>query len=165
MSLVRTLRILASQRPSLPSSLRRRTLAGAPCALRPRARDLDRSRLREHRDDRAPARRRLRAGRVPPDLEWLEEVARRAGTAGAMIHYRLAPRATDTAASTTRCGRWPSRDRAAPAPLGALRDSAGAGLALAVAQTLAATGVDASPRCCSSRPGQTSRARTTGRRA
>ena len=92
MSLVRTLRILASQRPSLPP----RSVA-------------DPSRVRRVRYDHVPVTW------IDPELastativhlhggayvqgesrqtwEWLEEVARRAGTAGAMIHYRLAPR-------------------------------------------------------------------------
>jgi acetyl esterase/lipase len=72
--------------------------------------------------------------------EWLEEVARRSGTAAAMVHYRLAPRHRYPAAvddvlraladmqrsAVLRPGRWVLSG-----------DSAGGGLALAVAQTLA----------------------------
>ena len=146
MSLVRTLRILASQRPSLPP----RSVA-------------DPSRVRRVRHDHVPVTW------IDPELastativhlhggayvqgesqqtwEWLEEVARRAGTAAAMIHYRLAPRHRYPAAvddvlraladmqreTVLRPGRWVLSG-----------DSAGAGLALAVAQTLAATAGEA----------------------
>ena len=139
MSLVRTLRILASQRPSLPP----RSVA-------------DPSRVRRVRHDHVPVTW------IDPELastaaivhlhggayvqgesrqtwEWLEEVARRAGTAAAMIHYRLAPRHRYPAAvddvlraladmqreTVLRPGRWVLSG-----------DSAGAGLALAVAQAL-----------------------------
>ncbi len=142
MSLVRTLRILASQRPSLPP----RTVA-------------DPSRVRRVRHDQVPVTW------IDPDLasgativhlhggayvegesrqtwEWLEEVARRSGAAAAMVHYRLAPRHRYPAAvddvlraladmqrsAALRPGRWVLSG-----------DSAGAGLALVVAQTLAAT--------------------------
>src|SRR5699024_10798861 len=71
--------------------------------------------------------------------EWLEEITRRVGTAGAMVHYRMPPRfpfpvAYDDAleavrelvdTAVVRSGRWVLSG-----------DSAGAGLALAVAQAL-----------------------------
>lgn len=144
MSLVRTLRILASQRPSTPP-----------------------------RSVVAPARvDRGRPGHVPvtwidPALastaaivhlhggayvagedrrtwSWLEEVSRRSGAAGAMVHYRLAPRhrfptavedvlhALDALSSQAvlRPGRWVLSG-----------DEAGGGLALAVAQVLAGSAV------------------------
>lgn len=146
MSLVRTLRILASQRPSLPP----RSVA-------------DPSRVRRVRYDHVPVTW------IDPELastativhlhggayvqgesrqtwEWLEEVARRAGTAGAMIHYRLAPRHRYPAAVDDVLRALADMQRETvlrPRRWVLSGDSAGAGLALAVAQTLAATGVDA----------------------
>ena len=78
--------------------------------------------------------------------EWLEEVARRAGTAAAMIHYRLAPRHRYPAAVDDVLRALADMQRETvlrPRRWVLSGDSAGAGLALAVAQTLAATGVDA----------------------
>src|SRR5699024_11409061 len=76
--------------------------------------------------------------------DLLEETARRSGAAGAMIHYRLAPRHGFPAAiedvlgaldalsieAQLRPGRWVLSG-----------DEAGAGLALAVAQVLAGSAV------------------------
>ena len=146
MSLVRTLRILASQRPSLP----------------PRA-VADPSRVRRVRHDRVPVTwidpglastativhlhgGAYVQGESRQTWEWLEEVARRSGAAAAMIHYRLAPRhpypaaVDDVLAALTdmqreavlRPGRWVLSG-----------DGAGGGLALAVAQSLAGSGADA----------------------
>ena len=144
MSLVRTLRILASQRPSLPP----RALA-AP------------ARVERHRHRHVPVTwidRQLAntativhlhggayvAGESPQTWDLLEATARRSGAAGAMIHYRLAPRHGFPAAiedvlgaldalsieAQLRPGRWVLSG-----------DEAGAGLALAVAQVLAGSEV------------------------
>ena len=146
MSLVRTMRILASQRPSLP----------------PRA-VADPSRVRRVRHDRVPVTwidpglastativhlhgGAYVQGESRQTWEWLEEVARRSGAAAAMIHYRLAPRHPYPAAvddvlaaladmqreAVLRPGRWVLSG-----------DGAGGGLALAVAQSLAGSGADA----------------------
>lgn len=146
MSLVRTLRTLASQRPSKPS----RAIAHP-------------SRVERHRHGHVPVTwidRRLSnqativhlhggayvAGESPETWNWLEEVARRSGAAGAMLHYRLAPRHRFPTAiedvlhaledlsvrAVLRPGRWVLSG-----------DEAGAGLALAVAQVLSHTAVGA----------------------
>lgn len=146
MSLVRTLRILASQRPSLPP----RALA-AP----------DRVERRRHGHvpvtwiDPALASTATVvhlhggayvAGEDRASWDLLEETARRSGAAGAMIHYRLAPRHPFPAAvqdvlhaledlsarAVLRPGRWVLSG-----------DEAGAGLALAVAQVLSSSDTDA----------------------
>ena len=84
------------------------------------------------------------AGESPQTWDLLEETARRSGAAGAMIHYRLAPRHGFPAAiedvlgaldalsieAQLRPGRWVLSG-----------DEAGAGLALAVAQVLAGSEV------------------------
>ncbi|ATG56056.1 esterase [Brachybacterium ginsengisoli] len=145
MSLVRTLRILASQRPSLPS----RALA-------------DPARVQRRRHGHVPVTwidpehastativhlhgGSYVAGESARTWDFLEETARRSGAAGAMIHYRLAPRHGFPAAvqdvlhalealssgAVLRPGRWVLSG-----------DEAGAGLALAVAQILAGSGVD-----------------------
>lgn len=146
MSLVRTLRTLASQRPSMPS----RAVAHP-------------SRIQRHRHGHVPVTwldRQLSntativhlhggayvAGESPQTWNWLEEVARRSGAAGAMVHYRLAPRhpfptAVEdvlhvledlSARAVLRPGRWVLSG-----------DEAGAGLALAAAQVISRTGVGA----------------------
>lgn len=85
------------------------------------------------------------AGESARTWDFLEETARRSGAAGAMIHYRLAPRHGFPAAvqdvlhalealssgAVLRSGRWVLSG-----------DEAGAGLALAVAQILSGSGVD-----------------------
>ena len=142
MSLVRTLRILASQRPSLPP----RSVARSVRVARVRHdqvpvtwidKDLASSGTIVHLHGGAYVE-----GESRRTWEWLEEVARRSGTAAAMVHYRLAPRHPYPAAvddvlaaladmqreAVLRPGRWVLSG-----------DDAGAGLALAVAQTLAAS--------------------------
>lgn len=139
MSLVRTLRILASQRPTTPSRavaspdrVRHRRLGGVPVTW-----------IDEHLAGQATIVHlhggSYLEGETPAHWEWLEEVARRSGAAAAMVHYRLAPRhpfpaavedvlhALDAMAEQTllRPGRWVLSG-----------DEAGAGLALAVARTL-----------------------------
>lgn len=146
MSLVRTLRILASQRPSTPSRavaapsrVRRRRHGHVPVTWLDQ--ELAGAATIVHLHGGAYLR-----GESPQTWSWLEEVARRSGAAGAMIHYRLAPRhrfpaaiedvlhALDdmAAAAILRPGRWVLSG-----------DGAGAGLALAVAQVLAETSQDA----------------------
>ncbi len=140
MSLVRTLRILASQRPTTPSRavatperVQRRRHGGVPVTW-----------IDEHLAGQGVIVHlhggSYLEGEKPAHWEWLEEVARRSGTAAAMIHYRLAPRhpfpaavedvlhALDAMVEETllRPGRWILSG-----------DEAGAGLALAVARTLA----------------------------
>ena len=145
MSLVRTLRILASQRPSLPRAPSP-ILPGAARAPRPGPRDLIDPGLAStativHLHGGAYVQ-----GESRQTWEWLEEVARRSGAAAAMIHYRLAPRHPYPAAvddvlaaladmqreAVLRPGRWVLSG-----------DGAGGGLALAVAQSLAGSGADA----------------------
>ena len=142
MSLVRTLRTLASQRPSLPTSavaessrVHRRRHSHVPVTW------ID--------PELAPAATLVHLhggeylhGETPQTWSWLEEVSRRSGAAGAMIHYRLAPRHRFPAAVEDvlhaldamseelllRPGRWVLSG-----------EGAGGGLALAVAQVLAAS--------------------------
>ncbi|WP_114853323.1 alpha/beta hydrolase fold domain-containing protein [Brachybacterium sp. YJGR34] len=143
MSIVRTLRILASQRPSRPPS----SLAAPARVARHRHGQvpvtwIDEELAREativHLHGGAYV-----AGESRAHWNWLEEVARRSGAAGAMVHYRLAPRhrfpvavddvlhAVDAlvTGAVVRPGRWVLSG-----------DSAGGGLALAVAQMLAGSG-------------------------
>ncbi|ACU84193.1 esterase/lipase [Brachybacterium faecium DSM 4810] len=145
MSLVRTLRILASQRPSTPpravaapARVERRRHAHVPVTwIDP---ELAHTAAIVHLHGGSYV-----AGESAQTWEMLEEVARRTGAAGAMLHYRLAPRHPFPAAvedvlraldelSTQvllRPGRWVLSG-----------DEAGAGLALAVAQVLAGSEVD-----------------------
>ena len=145
MSLVRTLRILASQRPSTPpravaapARVERRRHAHVPVTwIDP---ELAHTATIVHLHGGSYV-----AGESAQTWEMLEEVARRTGAAGAMLHYRLAPRHPFPAAvedvlraldelSTQvllRPGRWVLSG-----------DEAGAGLALAVAQVLAGSEVD-----------------------
>ncbi|ASK66040.1 esterase [Brachybacterium avium] len=140
MSLVRTLRILASQRPSLPphacaapERVQRRRHGHVPVTwIDP---DLASTATIVHLHGGAYV-----AGESSQTWNFLEEVARRSGAAGAMIHYRLAPRYGFPTAlkdvlhaledlsvqAMLRPGRWVLSG-----------DEAGAGLALAVAQVLA----------------------------
>ncbi|MGO1504997.1 MAG: alpha/beta hydrolase [Brachybacterium sp.] len=145
MSLVRTLRILASQRPSMPS----RSVAAPPRVQRLRHghvpvtwidRELSGTATIVHLHGGSYLR-----GESPQSWSWLEEVARRSGAAGAMIHHRLAPRhrfpsaiedvlrALDalTTEAVLRPGRWVLSG-----------EGSGAGLALAVAQVLAEDSLD-----------------------
>ena len=145
MSLVRTLRILASQRPTTPP----RSVAAPARVQRLRHghvpvtwidRELASTATIVHLHGGSYVR-----GESPQAWQWLEEVARRSGAAGAMIHYRLAPRhpfpaaiedvlrALDalTTAAQLRPGRWVLSG-----------EGAGAGLALAVAQVLADEALD-----------------------
>lgn len=139
MTVVRALNTLWSQRPSLPA----RSL-------------IDRSRVERRRHNGTPTTWIDAAdaagativhlhggaylhGERPAHWDWLEEVARRADTAAAMVHYRMPPRFPFPAAyddamnavralvdqAVVRTGRWVLSG-----------DSAGAGLALAIAQTL-----------------------------
>jgi len=144
MSLVRTLRILASQRPSTPP----RAVAAAARVDRRRHGhvpvtwidpDLASTATIVHLHGGAYV-----SGESSRTWELLEETARRSGAAAAMIHYRLAPRhgfpaavedvlhALDDLTATTvlRPGRWVLSG-----------DEAGGGLALAVAQVLAGSEV------------------------
>lgn len=146
MSLVRTLRILASQRPSRPA----RAVAAASRVTRQRAEHVPVTWIDR---ELAPAATIVHLhggsylyGESRNCWAWLEEVARRSGAAAAMIHYRLPPRHPFPAAvedvlgaldglaaqSHLRPGRWVLSG-----------DSAGGGLALAVAQLLAERGADA----------------------
>lgn len=145
MSLVRTLRILASQRPTLPP----RALAGPARVQRRRHGHVPVTWIDpEHASTATIVHLHggsYVAGESPRTWDFLEETARRTGAAGAMIHYRLAPRHGFPAAvqdvlhaleelsvgAALRSGRWVLSG-----------DEAGAGLALAVAQVLATTGVD-----------------------
>lgn len=147
MSLVRTLLTLASQRPSIPprgvaaaSRVQRRRHGHVPVTW------IDPQRASTATIVHLHGGSYLR-GETPQAWEWLEEVARRSGAAGAMIHYRLAPRHRFPAAvedvlhaldalgtdAILRPGRWVLSG-----------DGAGGGLALAVAQVLATSGVGAS---------------------
>lgn len=145
MSLVRTLRTLASQRPSLPSS----AVAEASRVHRRRHSHVPVTWIDP---ELAPAATVVHLhggaylhGESPRTWSWLEEVSRRSGAAGAMIHYRLAPRHRFPAAvedvlhaldamggeMLLRPGRWVLSG-----------EGAGGGLALAVAQVLAASPAD-----------------------
>lgn len=144
MSLVRTLRILASQRPSLPP----RALAAPARVERRRHGHVPVTWIDPHLASTATIIHlhggAYVAGENAQTWNFLEETARRSGAAGAMIHYRLAPRhsfpaavedvlhALDalTAQALLRPGRWVLSG-----------DEAGAGLALAVAQVLATSEV------------------------
>lgn len=146
MSLVRTLRILASQRPSRPS----RAVA-AP------------SRVERQRYEHVPVTwidRELAGSATIVHLHggsylygesrncwaWLEEVARRSGAAAAMVHYRLPPRHPFPAAVEDVLGALDGLAAQASLRPGAWvlsGDSAGGGLALAVARLLAERGADA----------------------
>jgi epsilon-lactone hydrolase len=140
MSLVRTLRILASQRPSTPSRalvaparVERRWPGHVPVTWIDPDRASTAAIVHLHGGDYV-------AGENPQTWGWLEEVTRRTGAAGAMVHYRLAPRHRFPAAvqdvlhalsalsaeAVLRPGRWVLSG-----------DGAGGGLALAVAQVLA----------------------------
>ncbi|MGP9745330.1 alpha/beta hydrolase [Brachybacterium sp. AOP29-B2-41] len=140
MSLVRTLRILASQRPSTPS----RAVAAPSRVERRRHGQVPVTWLDQELAGAATIVHLHGGGYLrgesPQTWSWLEEIARRSGAAGAMIHYRLAPRHRYPAAiedvlhaldgmaeaAILRPGRWVLSG-----------DGAGAGLALAVAQVLA----------------------------
>ncbi|WP_394216151.1 alpha/beta hydrolase [Brachybacterium vulturis] len=144
MSLVRTLRILASQRPSLPPH----ALAAPARVERRRHGHVPVTWIDPHLASTATIVHlhggSYVAGESVQTWDFLEETARRSGAAGAMIHYRLAPRHSFPAAiedvlhaldalstqATLRPGRWVLSG-----------DEAGAGLALAVAQVLAASEV------------------------
>ena len=145
MSLVRTLRILASQRPSTPS----RSVA-APSRVQRRRhghtpvtwidQELSGTATIIHLHGGSYLR-----GESSQSWDWLEEVARRSGAAAAMVHFRLPPRHPFPAAIedvlrvldelTTRAvlrpGRWVLSG-----------EGSGAGLALAVAQVLASESLD-----------------------
>ncbi|MDN6399333.1 MAG: alpha/beta hydrolase [Brachybacterium sp.] len=144
MSRGRTLRILASQRPSLPP----RALAAPARVERRRHGHVPVTWIDPHLASTATIVHlhggAYVAGENAQTWNFLEETARRSGAAGAMIHYRLAPRhsfpaavedvlhALDalTAQALLRPGRWVLSG-----------DEAGAGLALAVAQVLATSEV------------------------
>ena len=144
MSLVRTLRILASQRPSLPP----RALAAPARVQRQRHAHVPVTWIDRHLASTATIVHlhggSYVAGESTQTWDFLEETARRSGAAGAMVHYRLAPRCGFPAAvedvlgvldalsveALLRPGRWVLSG-----------DEAGAGLALAVAQTLAGSEV------------------------
>ena len=139
MTVVRALTSLWSQRPSLPahslidrSRVDRRRHHGVPVTWIDGARAAQATIVHLHGGA-------YLHGERPAHWEWLEEITRRAGTAGAMVHYRMPPRfpfpvAYDDAleavrelvdTAVVRSGRWVLSG-----------DSAGAGLALAVAQAL-----------------------------
>lgn len=139
MTVVRALNTLWSQRPSLParslidrSRVDRRRHHGVPVTWIDSAEAAQATIVHLHGGA-------YLHGERPAHWEWLEEVTRRAGTAGAMVHYRMPPRFPFPAAyddameavrelvdtAVVRPGRWVLSG-----------DSAGAGLALAVAQTL-----------------------------
>lgn len=139
MTVVRALNTLWSQRPSLParslierSRVERRRHHGTPTTWIDAADAATATIVHLHGGA-------YLHGERPAHWDWLEEVTRRADTAGAMIHYRMPPRFPFPAAyddamnavralvdeAVVRTGRWVLSG-----------DSAGAGLALAVAQTL-----------------------------
>ena len=92
MSIVRTLRILASQRPSKPS----RAVASPDRVVRRRHGRVPVTWIDPHLATTATIVHlhggAYVAGETPAHWSWLEEVGRRTGAATAMIHYRLAPR-------------------------------------------------------------------------
>ncbi|WP_193105062.1 alpha/beta hydrolase [Brachybacterium sp. FME24] len=145
MSIVRTLRILASQRPSMPS----RAVAAPARVERRRHGHVPVTWIDAHLAATATIVHLHGGGHVrgesPSHWNWLEEVGRRSGAAVAMIHYRMPPKNPFPAAiedvlraldamgeeSLLRPGRWVLSG-----------DSSGGGLALAVAQSLAPAGGD-----------------------
>lgn len=146
MSLVRTLRTLASQRPSTPS----RAVAAPSRVTRQKYGHVPVTWIDKELASTA-AIVHLHGGSYlhgesQECWNWLEEVARRSGAAAAMVHYRLPPRHRFPAAvedvlhaldgiaaqASIRPGRWVLSG-----------DSAGGGLALAIAQLLAQTVTDA----------------------
>src|SRR5690625_4459201 len=139
MTVVRALTSLWSQRPSLParslidrSRVDRRRHHGVPVTWIDGAEAAQATIVHLHGGA-------YLHGERPAHWEWLEEITRRAGTAGAMVHYRMPPRFPFPAAyvdameavrelvdtAVVRSGRWVLSG-----------DSAGAALALAIAQTL-----------------------------
>lgn len=139
MSIVRALSVLASQSPTRPP----RSVAARDRVERRRHRSVPVTWIDADRAHRGTIVHLHGGGYItgetPRHWAWLEEVCRRSGTAGAMIHYRMPPRhphpaaLDDTIAALTsmleaadlRSGRWVLSG-----------DSAGAGLALAAAMTL-----------------------------
>ena len=124
MSIVRTLRILASQRPSLPP----RALAAPRRVARRRHgnvpvtwidADLSSTATIVHLHGGSYV-----AGEETAHWEWLEEVGRRSGAATAMVHYRLAPTYPYPAAIEDvlhAIDAMGEQSPAAPRALGALR--------------------------------------------
>lgn len=145
MSFLRALSVLASQRPTRPP----RAVASPDRVTRHRYESVPVTWIDEHLAERGVLVHlhggAFVLGESREHWEWLEEVGRRAGAAVAMVHYRLAPRfpypaAIDDvlhaldglgAAARLRPGRWVLSG-----------DSSGGGLALAIAQSLAAQGGD-----------------------
>lgn len=144
MTVVRALTALWSQRPSLParslidrSRVDRRRHHGVPVTWIDSADAAEATLVHLHGGA-------YLHGERPAHWDWLEEVTRRADTAGAMVHYRMPPRFPFPApyddtmealrdlidSAVVRPGRWVLSG-----------DSAGAGLALAVAQALRDEGV------------------------
>ncbi|MFC7376119.1 alpha/beta hydrolase fold domain-containing protein [Brachybacterium sp. GCM10030268] len=146
MSIVRALRILASQRPTLPpravaapARVQRRKHQGVPVTW------ID--------ADRAAASTIVHLhggghlyGESPNHWGLLEEVGRRAGAATAMVHFRLPPRYPFPAALDDVLGAIDAMGRESllrPGRWALSGDSAGGGLALAAAQSLIHAGADA----------------------
>src|SRR5690625_5100832 len=120
MTVVRALTSLWSQRPSLParslidrSRVDRRRHHGVPVTWIDGARAAQATIVHLHGGA-------YLHGERPAHWEWLEEITRRAGTAGAMVHYRMPPRFPFPAAyvdameavrelvdsAVVRSGRW-----------------------------------------------------------
>ena len=117
MTVVRALTSLWSQRPSLParslidrSRVDRRRHHGVPVTWIDGARAAQATIVHLHGGA-------YLHGERPTHWEWLEEITRRAGTAGAMVHYRMPPR-FPFPGGRARAGR---HRRGAVRPLGALR--------------------------------------------
>ncbi|WP_233190875.1 alpha/beta hydrolase fold domain-containing protein [Brachybacterium sp. UMB0905] len=142
-STLRTVRILASQRPTTPprsiaapSRVHRERRGRVPITWIDRDRAADGIIVHLHGGDHL-------YGESRADWAWLEEVARRSGAAAVMIHHRLAPRFPFPAGLhdvlaviedlsedvTLRPGHWVLSG-----------EGSGAALALAAAQTLAEQG-------------------------
>lgn len=145
MSLVRTLRTLASQRPTTPS----RAVASPARVQRRRHGHVSVTWIDEHLSGTSTIVHlhggSYLHGEDSAHWAWLEEVARRSGAAAAMVHYRMPPRHPYPAAVEDVL-----RALDAMGGQGVLRperwvlsgDEAGGGLALAVAGTLAPAGGD-----------------------
>lgn len=139
MSIIRALRVLASQQPTKPpakvvsrSLVTRRSHRDVPVTWIDADAARDGAIVHFHGGGYIE-------GETPRHWAWLEELRRRSATAGAMVHYRMPPRfpfpaAYDDAFQAVRGmiedlsvhgGRWVLSG-----------DSAGAGLALALAQQL-----------------------------